>query len=246
MPFAWRAPFFVQSHSFNEGNGKPTRREALGSINVLREEVVHIVREIWRAPSPHHPDGSEELIAPVRLNPPYGVENFSVDPVAFEIYRELLNELRQRGVKIIFLRAPYFGPVYDRDRKPYESFYERFSLRRPGEPVIDFGAPKYASMRENLEYWNSVGHLSHDGAIQAAEDLNAELHSGVPAIAGVQLASSSCRSKNGQRDHSSPDKPRSSSSTGIRLRSRTQAILRPLNAEAKTGAESAIRPSCCN
>ena len=236
------SPFLVQSHTFNEGNGKPTRREALGSINVLREELVYILRKLQNKPSPHYSDGSEELVAPVRLDPPFSPERFDADSIAVETYRELLTELRQRGVKIIFIRAPYYGPVYDRDRKMFESFYAGLPLQLPGEPVIRFDTAKYAGFRANPANWNSVGHLSDRGAIQAGAALNAEAHSEVPGLPGAQIASA----LPGLEDHNSPGRPRSSSSIGVRPRSSTQAILRPLKAEPNTGAQSAMRPFSCN
>jgi len=197
---------FVRGHVFNEGNGKPTHREALGSVNVLREELASVLHRVRHAPPRYYPNGSEDIVAPVRLNLPLSSESFSVDPVALEAYRDLLNELRQRGVKIIFLRAPYYGPLYNRDQRLYDSFYASFPLRLPGEPMVDFGGSKYSALRENAENWNSVGHLSHNGGIQAAADLNAEIHRVVPGLASEWTSASlqnPVQNENRERDQRS-------------------------------------------
>jgi len=168
-------PFFLQSHEFHEGRGRPTHREALGSINVLREEWNRFLHDVLHHPVRFYPSGSESILSPVDADP-FKNWTFTTDPVALDDYRQLLDELRGRGVKIIFLETPFYEPSYQQHKAELDAFYRGFPLRKPGEPLIDFNLPEFKDLRSNPGNWMDPAHLRDPAAKIASDDFNRKFH----------------------------------------------------------------------
>jgi len=176
-------PYMVASHVFNEGSGVPPTREALGSVNLLREEFYRSYRRLRHQPSPFTPDGGQAMPPPKGEVDPYASYTFAYDPIALEALRQTLDELRRTGTRLIFLETPVYEPVYEKHRAQFDSFYASFPLRHADEPLIDFNAPQYVAFRSERSRWVDPPHLNDASAAQIAVEFNRAVHA---AMAGLQ------------------------------------------------------------
>ncbi len=178
-------PYMLQSHEFNEGSGVPPRREALGSVNLLREEFYHLLRLRHGGGSPFTPDGGQAMPRTTGIVDPYLTYTFRYDPIALEAFRQMLDELRARGTKIIFLQTPVYEPIYQKHKAQFDRFYGAFPLRHADEPLIDFNAPQYAGFRDDAGRWVDPPHLNGESAERMSVELNRAIHAALPGVAGL-------------------------------------------------------------
>lgn len=175
-------PYMLQSHEFHEGGGESPRREALGSVNLLREEFYGELRRTRGTPSPYWPDGGSAMPATTGIVDPFLSYTFQYDPIALRAFQQMLDELRSKGTRIIFLETPVYEPVYEKHRAEFDRFYASFPLRREDEPLIDFNLPKYAEFRSDPSRWVDPPHLNDASAVLASEELNKAIHNALPAL----------------------------------------------------------------
>ena len=169
-------PYLLQSHEFNEGSGVPPRREALGSVNLIREEFYAGMRKIRHSPNSFWPEGGQAM-PPSKGFMGKDLEfTFKYDPIAVEAFQQTLDELRASGTKIIFFETGVYEPMYQRHRQQFDAFYAAFPLRHADEPLIDFNAPEYAAFRSDASRWVDPPHLTDSSAAQASAELNRVVH----------------------------------------------------------------------
>ena len=175
-------PYLLQSHAFNEGSGVPPRREALGSVNLLREEAYDGLRKLRHSPNSFWPDGGQAM-PPTKGFAGADLEfTFKVDPRALEAFRQTLDELRASGTKIIFFETGVYEPLYQKHRQQLDTFYAAFPLRHADEPLIDFNAPEYAAFRGDASHWVDPPHLTDSSAEKASAELNRVIHQKIPQL----------------------------------------------------------------
>jgi hypothetical protein len=167
-------PKTTSDHGLNEASGTPTHREALGSINVFREEF-NAFRQKHGQPSIHYSNGDEELVAPHRHETIIPEEWRHFDPVAMSQFHELLDTLHRDGIQVIFFRPPIAGYFYHVDEKFFDEYTARTGLIKPGDLYINFMQPKYASFYDNASNFIDNVHPTHDASLELGDMLNAEL-----------------------------------------------------------------------
>jgi len=179
-------PYIMQFHDFHEGIGSRTshRWEALGSVNVLREEFYLAAGHLHHETSPFFPDGGQSMLYADPPGRPKGITDwtFAYDPIALEAARAMLENLRARGTRIIFMETPVYEPVYEEHRAQFDRFYSEFPLRKPGEPLIDFNAQQYAAFRADASRWADAPHLKDPSAALAAKELNQQIRAALPEL----------------------------------------------------------------
>ncbi len=175
-------PYMLATHEFNEGSGVPPRREALGSVNLLREEFYGFSRKLRGRPALFSPDGGQVMPPSKGEVDPYLTYTFAYDPIALEAFRQMLDELRARGTRVIFVETPVFEPVYQRHKAQFDRFYATFPLRHADEALIDFNAPEYAAFRSERGRWVDPPHLNGESAEQVSVEMNRAIHAAVPGL----------------------------------------------------------------
>ncbi len=169
-------PYLLQSHEFNEGGGIPPRREALGSVNLLREEFYAGMQRLRHSPSSFWPDGGQAM-PPSKGRLDTDLEfTFKYDPIALEAFKQTLDELRASGTRIIFLETGVYEPVYQKHRQQFDEFYSIFPLRRADEPLVNFNNPQYATFRNDESLWVDAPHLTDAAAEEESVELNRVIH----------------------------------------------------------------------
>jgi hypothetical protein len=167
-------PLITSVHGINEASGTPTHREALGSINVFREELAAF-REAHGQPSIYYSNGDEEMLAPRRRDShiPEGWRSF--DPVAMSQYHALLDTFHRDGIQVIFFRPPTAGYLYHQDEKFFDEYAAKTGLIQPGDLYIDLMQPKYASFYDNVSNFSDNVHPTHGAGLELGDMLNTEL-----------------------------------------------------------------------
>ena len=175
-------PYMFESHILNEDGGVSPRREALGSVNLLREEFYAADRSLRHVPSPFFPDGGQAMPPTKNEADPFLTYTFGYDPIALESYRQLLDDLRRSGTKLIFLETPIYEPLYQKHLAQFTRFYADFPLRHPDEPLIDFDLPQYAAFRAQRDRWVDPPHLNDASGKEIAAELNRAIHRALPGL----------------------------------------------------------------
>jgi len=155
--------------------GKPTRREALGSINILREELNEALVLTHHQEREFYSDGSKNLHTPKTGPGTFPLDAFTVDPEALADYKRLIAELREQHTIIVFVQPPLYESTYQSVRGYMARYVQETGLIASDDLAIDFNSPAYKAFRTTSANFDDGIHLSHDGALQLSTQLNREL-----------------------------------------------------------------------
>jgi hypothetical protein len=171
-------PRVTSLHILQDGFDKVTRAEVLGSISSLGLEYDAVMDRIHPHPQTYFPDGSHSLPAhaPPTPNETQGRLNLTQDPEAVEDYRSVVQELMDRGTRIVYVVYPMYGPAYDHNQDVMATYMRNVAAEMPPGPVIDFNTPEYASFRNDANNFIDEIHLSPSGADKLCRMLNARMH----------------------------------------------------------------------
>jgi len=166
-------PRITGMHLLQDGFDQVKRSEALGSITLYGIEYDAFRDRIEHNPPTFFPNGSHSLPA----HPPPAHDNGgpldpTQDPEAVADYKALVQELMDRGVRIIYVDSPLFGPHYDFNKDVMDTYMASVIKTMPSAPVIDFNAPQYASFRDDATNFIDGVHLSAKGADTLSQMLN--------------------------------------------------------------------------
>lgn len=173
-------PHITASHYLNEGLDDVNRREALGSINLFDTEWRTLRDRLRHRQENSFPNGSHVLDNVPRPAPGAYLKKFESadeqDPQSIEDYRALVQELMDRGTRIIYVTYPLWEPHYDGNKALVASYMASMARTMPAAPVIDFNAPEYKAFRSDPGNFLDNVHLSEAGATQLSEMLNTRMH----------------------------------------------------------------------
>lgn len=170
-------PRITALHVLQDGFDKVSRAEVLGSVSSLGMEYDTIANGIRHRPPVFFPDGGHELPihAPPDPNDLGPKLDGTQDPEAVADYRALVQELLDRGVLIVYVTNPVFGPRYEYNRDVMTRYMQSVAETMPPAPVIDFNAPEYAWFRNDPRNFIDDVHLSAAGADTLSRILNTRL-----------------------------------------------------------------------
>jgi len=171
-------PRITALHVLQDGFDQVKKSEALGSISALGIEYDAIRDRIHPRPATFFPDGSHVL--PPHASPAtdqvYEPVIIEQDPIAVEDYRALVQELMDRGVRIIYVANPLYGRLYQVSRNQIDAYMESVKSTMPSAPIIDFNSPEYTAFRDNPQNYIDEVHLSPRGARDLTLMLNVKMH----------------------------------------------------------------------
>jgi len=169
-------PFATSSDSLQEGGmGTPRRREALGSVNVLREEATALLVHLHVMKRKFYADGSKELTEAIPAHARFPQQAYHIDPDALRDYRSMIAELRQNHVIVIFVVPPLSQPLLEENQEQMKRYFERTELISPGDLVIDCNGPEFLGFRSDISNFDDGIHLTHDAARVLSVQLNTDL-----------------------------------------------------------------------
>ena len=166
----------TQPHPLNEGGmGQPTHREAIGSINILREEWNALLVNTHHQRRQFYPDGSKFLDAPKGAPGLFPASSLIIDPEQLAAYQQMIEELRHNGASIIFVIPPVYGATYRSAEGPLDQYFRQTRLVQPGDQVIDFNSPAYGAFCNRVENFDDGIHLSEAASVELSAMLDREL-----------------------------------------------------------------------
>lgn len=170
------SPFITRSHILNEGGmGKPSHREALGSINILREEWAALLDMSGLEKPAFFPNGSKRLDTPKSAHPRFPAAAFNIDRESLNDYKSLISELRTRGVRIIFVSPPMAESLYVDNRRFLDEYIKQSGLIANQDAFIDFNSDSYSSFRSHASNFDDGIHLSEAAAQELSSYLSTEI-----------------------------------------------------------------------
>ncbi len=171
-------PYLTLDHGMK--TGMINEREyygALGSVSLYKAYLLWAVRKFNLAPTKYPPNQFnsfgyndygvtlvkmpvEEKIAE-QLTQPDAVKT-NIDPVAWEEFKGLVNELNEKKVKVITYFHPLPFPIYDKFRDPLQEYQKKMSEFLNGKAeIIDFNLDE--EFTKDLSNYIDHGHLSYKG-----------------------------------------------------------------------------------
>jgi hypothetical protein len=157
----------TSSHELKDGLDTVKTSEAIGSIHVLVHEVAYALKamHVPFEKSDAAPNGTAVFEGhgeiDVHALPP---SNFAIDPVALEDFRSMVQAVRDRGARIVYVVPPLYEPLYEVNRASYAAYLDTIRRALPPAPVIDFDGPEYASLRSDPDNFRDCFHLNPTGA----------------------------------------------------------------------------------
>jgi hypothetical protein len=183
-----RTPYLTDNHGFNSDEMKPMEYwSALGSTSLLRTyKLMWAIRRgrsklVWNefGSEGNTPDDGAGPLKPLNVVLERIMRSdgeIQVDQVAFDEYRALVDELHQRGVTVVAVVPPTMESLLAPRRERMNRYVKRMlTLFSPGDLVVDFGAPEFASFRTDTANFRDGVHLSYQGAAAVIRSLDERL-----------------------------------------------------------------------
>jgi hypothetical protein len=171
-------PRITSLHLLQDGFDQVKKAEALGSISSFGIEYDAIRDRIHPRPATFFPDGSHVL--PTHGSPGadqvFAPIDIQQDSIAVEDYRALVQELMDRGVRVIYVAYPLYGRFYEASKDAMETYMSLAKASMPPAPLIDFNSPQYASFRNDPQNYIDEIHLSAQGTAKFSLLLDAKIH----------------------------------------------------------------------
>ena len=102
--------------------------------------------------------------------------NYYIDPIAFSHLREVIDLARRNSQQLVIYFPPVPAPVLAVRAPEYHSYRRSMdTLLEPGDIVVDFNAPGYAGLRQDVHNFVDGSHLSQTGARIVLQELAATL-----------------------------------------------------------------------
>ena len=181
-------PTMTTNHRMNDGLDSVTSLEALGSIHLLVHEAEQVLSALHipfgRQSAPNGATPLRQVSPNANIGRPapnalqLGPDYFQIDPVAILDYRQLLQDLSSRGVRILYVIPPLYQPCQTANLQQLVSYKESIRKLLPQAPVIDLDAPDFSSFRSDPSNYLDCFHLSAVGASR----VDSYLAQKVPAV----------------------------------------------------------------
>jgi hypothetical protein len=176
-------PALTHSHEFQTVELKPSLKlSALGSLSLWNAYRNMLSIRIGRTPQPFDYAGTETFLNArgemnVNMKAMWSEREFTVDPVALQAHRDLVAELRVRGVQIVFIVPPVAEHLLETKRAPLERYLDRMrSELGTGDLWIDFLSPEGEAFCKTRANFSDGVHLTPDGARQVVAQINAAVN----------------------------------------------------------------------
>jgi hypothetical protein len=174
-------PFLTHSHEFESIQLTPRLKlSSLGSQSLWNVYVEMLkIRFHWARQTYNEFGAVDYGAAKHGLNPELKQlmrpgTDFEVDPIAFQTYLDVIQEIRAHGVRIVFVVPPVAEDLLQGKRAAFEKYLRLIQARlAPGEELIDFTSSPYAGFRANGDHFIDGVHI--EGV--AAEEVVSMLHS---------------------------------------------------------------------
>ena len=130
---------------------------------------------------------------------PFAPEEFPIDPVALQEYRDLVWKARQSGTLVVRLIPPVYYDKWLANRSNYAAYFQKMSelFNEQAEPLIDCNTPQFDEFRKNRANFLDGIHLSADACTRVSDYVATELerimsersflqHASTPGPAGAR------------------------------------------------------------
>jgi hypothetical protein len=176
-------PFLTYSHEFESVHLTPRLKlSALGSQSLLNAYVemlkirLHLARQTYNEfGAVDYGKAKHELNATLKhmMRPD---ADFEVDPIALQVYLDVIQEIRAHHVRIVFVVPPVSEDLLRVKRAAFEKYLGLIHLHvATGEELIDFTSGPYAGFRANEDHFIDGVHMESAAAAEVVSMLNSAM-----------------------------------------------------------------------
>jgi hypothetical protein len=102
--------------------------------------------------------------------------DFEVDPIALQVYLDVIQEIRAHHVRIVFVVPPVSEDLLRVKRAAFEKYLGLIHLHvATGEELIDFTSGPYAGFRANEDHFIDGVHMESAAAAEVVSMLNSAM-----------------------------------------------------------------------
>jgi hypothetical protein len=175
-------PAMTYSHEFRTVDMKPElKRSALGSVSLWEAYKDMINIRLGRQPKMFDENGIE---APLHLHHEmnkvmkkmWDAPEFYIDPQALQAYKDLVQELRARGIRIVFIVPPTSDPLLQKNQAKLDAYMERMRSEigtTDNDLWIDFTKKDFDDFRKSPSNFTDGVHLTRAGSNQLVARIDA-------------------------------------------------------------------------
>lgn len=176
-------PFLTHSHAFETVRLTPREKlAALGSQSLWQAYLEMIRIRLHRSRQTSDAFGTN-FADPLRigLNPTLRQmmrpgEDFEIDPIALDIYKEAVAELHTRQVKIVFIVPPLSENLLAQKRTAFQKYFQTFqTVMAAQDMLIDFISDQFTAFRMNSKNFADGIHLEHAAAAEVISVIDAHI-----------------------------------------------------------------------
>lgn len=164
------SPIMTSHHDVKEGLDHVRVAEAIGSFHLFVHEAALglLAAHVRFSKSNTAPDGQLFFRNPKDLRIPKSFDDtsFSIDPVAVEQYRGMIQSLRNNGAAIVYVVSPMYEPCYRLRKTRLLAYMQTIRPLLPPAPVIDLDGPEYSPLRSDPENYFDCYHLEPEGTMK--------------------------------------------------------------------------------
>jgi hypothetical protein len=177
-------PYLTRDHVQKEDAMYPRAFwSALGSVNLLNEYIELLWHQVSGRSHADPANGAayfdyevtpnwqatEEAGLKLNKTDPVVV----IDPIAFNEYRDVLEQARSNGAEIVGFTPPIYRSRYLGYKSQYDEYYLRMrSLFRPNERILDFNGPTYVSFSSNPDNFVDAAHFTRTASEFLTDELS--------------------------------------------------------------------------
>jgi hypothetical protein len=160
-------PTMTTNHALEDGLDAVSTAEALGSIHLYIHEVTRILSAL------HLPAGkrsSADGSTPLKLVPQNFVEiqydpsYFHLDTVALDTYNQIVRELTQHGIRVIYIIPPLYEPCRHLNQAAFDAYKETMLQTLPQAQILDFDGREFDAFRNDASNFVDCFHVNAAGA----------------------------------------------------------------------------------
>jgi hypothetical protein len=196
-------PYLTNSHRF--ATVQVSQREMVGALGSLTLWEAYKVRYGFNGiREPYDEYGTDDFGSPKKLNSLLQRmmapnTDFEIDPIAMTAYRDLVANLRNHGVQIVFIVPPISEQLLLQKGQAFSRYFEQIRpLTADQDKVIDFIGEAYKDFRINPHNFSDGVHLERQGADEITDRIDEYL--GQWLETGTLRLSSTLPVSSGQRN----------------------------------------------
>ena len=161
------APGMTRFHELHDGIETTGTSEAIASIHLIFYEIAMVLQahHVYFAKAETAPNGQIIDYYGKHLDTqPLDPVDYHIDSVDLKQYQYIANSLQNQGAFLVYIVPPYYEPCYRIKKQANDAYVADLQKKLPAGPLIDFGLPDFAALRNDPDNFYDCAHTTPEGS----------------------------------------------------------------------------------